>query len=71
MDSAGAEITVLEKAIFVQGLREGMQVDAPFVVDAADLKEKRNGGKYIQLIISDQTGRGPCKVWDARPRGAD
>lgn len=63
MDSAGAEITVLEKAIFVQGLREGMQVDAPFVVDAADLKEKRNGGKYIQLIISDQTGRGSCKVW--------
>ncbi|KUL05627.1 MAG: Metal dependent phosphohydrolase [Methanoculleus marisnigri] len=63
MDSAGAEITVLEKAIFVQGLREGMQVDAPFVVDAADLKEKRNGGKYIQLTISDHTGRGSCKVW--------
>jgi 3'-5' exoribonuclease len=54
---------VLEKAVVVQGLREGMQVDAPFVVDAADLKEKRNGDKYIQLVISDQTGRAPCKVW--------
>jgi len=56
-------ITVLEKAVFVQGLREDMRVDAPFVVETAGLKEKRDGGKYIQLTISDRTGRGTCKVW--------
>jgi 3'-5' exoribonuclease len=57
------EITVLEKTVFMQEISGSMQVDAPFVVDAADLKEKRDGGRYIQLTISDRTGRGPCKVW--------
>ena len=63
MDSAGAENTVFEKTVFVEEISGGMQVDAPFVVDAADLKEKRDGGKYIQLSISDRTNRGACKVW--------
>jgi 3'-5' exoribonuclease len=63
MDSAGAEITVFEKTVFVEEISGGMQVDAPFVVDAADLKEKRDGGKYIHLSISDRTSRGACKVW--------
>ncbi|MDV2480454.1 HD domain-containing protein [Methanoculleus sp. Wushi-C6] len=54
---------MLEKTVFVQELRDGMQVDAPFVVEVADLKEKRDGGKYIQLTVSDRTGRGACKVW--------
>ncbi len=54
---------MLEKTIFAEELEEGMQVDAPFVVDTADLKEKRNGGRYIHLTISDRTGRGACKVW--------
>ncbi len=54
---------MFEKTVFVEGISGGVQVDAPFVVDAAELKEKRDGGKYIQLTISDRTGRGPCKVW--------
>ncbi|MCK8518884.1 HD domain-containing protein [Methanoculleus sp. 7T] len=53
---------MFEKTVFVEGISGGVQVDAPFVVDAADLREKR-GGKYIQLTISDRTGRGTCKVW--------
>ena len=53
---------MLEKTIFVEELSGSVQVDAPFVVDAAELREKR-GGKYIQLAISDRTGRGTCKVW--------
>ncbi|HQD26960.1 MULTISPECIES: HD domain-containing protein [Methanoculleus] len=54
---------MLEKMLFVAEIGGSMQVDAPFVVDAAELKEKRDGGKYIQLSISDKTGRGTCKVW--------
>jgi len=53
---------VFEKTVFVEGISGGVQVDAPFVVDAAELREKRDG-KYILLSISDKTGRGPCKVW--------
>ncbi|WP_292517029.1 HD domain-containing protein [Methanoculleus sp.] len=54
---------VFEKAVFVEEINGSMQVDAPFVVETAELKEKRDGGKYIQLSISDRTGRGACKVW--------
>jgi len=53
---------VLEKTVFVEGICGGMQIDAPFVVDATELREKRDG-KYIQLAISDRTGKGTCKVW--------
>ncbi len=53
---------MFEKTVFVEEINGGVQVDAPFVVDAAELREKR-GGKYIQLAISDRTGRGTCKVW--------
>ncbi len=54
---------MFEKTVFVEEINGGAQVDAPFVVDAAGLREKRDGGKYIQLTISDKTGRGTCKVW--------
>lgn len=53
---------VFEKTTFVEEINGGVQVDAPFVVETAELREKR-GGKYIQLAISDKTGRGACKVW--------
>lgn len=61
---------MFEKTVFVEGISGGMQVDAPFVVDAADLREKR-GGKYIQLTISDRTGRGICKVWGTPDQSTD
>ncbi|HOB18693.1 MAG TPA: HD domain-containing protein [Candidatus Methanoculleus thermohydrogenotrophicum] len=62
---------VLAKTVFVKEISGGMQVDAPFVVDAAELREKRDGGKYIQLTISDRTGRGACKVWGKPDQNAD
>jgi len=62
---------VLEKTVFVEEICGGVQVDAPFVVDAADLKEKRAGGKYIQLAISDRTGQGVCKVWGTSGQNAE
>lgn len=64
-------ITVFEKTTFVEEISGGVQVDAPFVVDAAGLREKRNGGKYIQLTISDKTGRGTCKVWGTPEYGVE
>ncbi len=53
---------MFEKTVFVEGINGGVQVDAPFVVEAVELREKK-GGRYIQLVISDRTGRGTCKVW--------
>ena len=62
---------MLEKTIFVEELSGSVQVDAPFVVEAAHLKEKRDGGRYIQLTISDKTGRGACKVWGTADQSAE
>ena len=62
---------VFEKAVFVEGISEGMQVDAPFVVNEAELRERRNGGKFIRLIISDRTGQGSCKVWGTSDQSVD
>ena len=53
---------MIEKTVFVEEITGGVQVDAPFVVDTVELREKR-GGRYLQLAISDRTGRGTCKVW--------
>ncbi|MFA7562632.1 MAG: HD domain-containing protein [Methanoculleus sp.] len=53
---------MFEKTVYVEEINGGVQVDAPFVVDAVELRDKK-GGKYIQLAISDRTGRGACKVW--------
>jgi len=53
---------VAEKSVYVRDIREGLQVDSPFVIDAAELREKR-GGKYILLTLSDRTGRQICRVW--------
>lgn len=61
---------MFEKTIFVEGINGGVQVDAPFVVDVAELREKK-GGKYIQLAISDRTGRGVCKVWGTPGQSAE
>jgi len=61
---------VFEKTVFVEGISGGVPVDAPFVVDAAELREKR-GGKYILLNISDRTGRGTCKVWGTPDHGVE
>jgi len=58
------------KTVFVEGICGGMQIDAPFVVDATELREKRDG-KYIQLAISDRTGRSACKVWGISTQSAE
>ncbi len=55
--------TVVDKNVFVGEITGGVPVDAPFVVDSAEIREKKDGGKYIHLTISDRSGRGACKVW--------
>ncbi|WP_342686071.1 HD domain-containing protein [Methanoculleus sp. UBA291] len=62
-------IAMLEKTVFVEEINGGVQVDAPFVVNDAELREKR-GGKYIQLTLSDRTGQRNCKVWGTPDQSA-
>ena len=63
--------TVVEKNVFVGEITGGVPVDAPFVVDSAEVREKKDGGKYIHLTISDRSGRGACKVWGTGSQNAE
>jgi len=55
----------MEKNVSVEDLREGQDVDAPFLLGGAELREGRNG-KYIDCEISDCTGSLKCKIWGVR-----
>jgi 3'-5' exoribonuclease len=52
----------VEKRIFVADISDGDPVDAPFLVEYAELRDGRRG-KYISCTLSDRTGRISCKVW--------
>lgn len=60
----------MEKSIFVTDIRDGTDVDAPFYVQNADLKEGRRG-KYIVCTLSDRSGTIACKIWGRSPGGGD
>jgi len=57
-----AVIIVEVKREFISDIREGSEIDAPFMIENAELRE-RKGGKYILLSVADRTGKLGCKVW--------
>jgi len=51
-------------AMFVRELEAGAQVESVLVVRAAELRAKRDGGRYLRLMLGDRTGSLPANVWD-------
>jgi 3'-5' exoribonuclease len=60
----------MEKKIFVTAIRAGDEVDAPFLVEEADLRDGGRNAKYITCRLSDATGSIGCKIWGRTPGGA-
>jgi 3'-5' exoribonuclease len=50
--------------MFVRELQEGAQIDCVLLVREAELRAKRDGGRYLRLTLGDRTGSLPCNVWD-------
>ncbi len=50
--------------MFVRELQEGAQVECVLVVREAELRAKRDGGRYLRLTLGDRTGSLPAHVWD-------
>lgn len=61
----------MEKKLFIQDIRSGERIDAPFLLQSVECREKRGGGKYLFCSVADNTGSMVCKVWgvsgDNRP----
>jgi 3'-5' exoribonuclease len=64
------DVILMEKSVFVVDIRDGTDVDAPFYVQQAELKEGRRG-KYIVCALTDRTGTIACKIWGRGPAGGD
>lgn len=57
-------MTTLAKRRFVGDLEPNETVTDYFLVQAKDVRLKKNGDRYLSLVLSDRTGRLDCKMWD-------
>lgn len=60
----------MDKQVFVEAICAGDEVDAPFLVEEADLRDGGRNGKYIICRLSDASGSIGCKIWGRSPQGS-
>jgi 3'-5' exoribonuclease len=46
---------------------DGMEIDQPLLVRAAERRQRRDGGEYLRLLLGDRTGAVVCMVWEDLP----
>ncbi|MHC4778701.1 MAG: 3'-5' exoribonuclease YhaM family protein [Planctomycetota bacterium] len=56
----------MSKKVWVEDLAEGQGVDDLFQLEVCDLRQARNGSRYLHLILKDRTGSVNARRWDAR-----
>ncbi len=52
------------KAMFVNELRDGAEIDQVLLVREAERRQRRDGGDYLRLQLGDRTGAVVCMVWE-------
>ncbi|MGH2917123.1 MAG: 3'-5' exoribonuclease YhaM family protein [Solirubrobacteraceae bacterium] len=50
--------------MFVRELQDGALVECVLLVRDAELRAKRDGGRFLRLTLGDRTGSLPANVWD-------
>jgi 3'-5' exoribonuclease len=50
--------------VFVKEIKDGDRLDQIFLVKKFEIKSARNGKNYADLLLSDQSGDIPAKLWD-------
>lgn len=58
------DLTSDQDKVFVQDIREGQNVDSPFLLEEIKLGQTKNGRPYVSLKLKDRTGRIEARVWD-------
>ncbi len=56
--------------IFVKDLEANQIIQSHFLVAEMDLRTTKNGNPYLNLVLSDKTGRIGAKVWDQAEEAA-
>lgn len=60
------------KEIFIENLVVGQEIIDFFMVKSFEVKEDRNGKKYLDITLSDKTGEVNGKKWDIeQPKGSE
>ncbi len=50
--------------MLVRDFTDGQQIDQAFVVRAAELRQKKDGGRFLRLVLGDRTGAFTVNFWD-------
>lgn len=53
----------MKKTQFTTDISDGTPVDSLFLLESVEEKKKRQDGKYLHAILSDRSGKIPCKIW--------
>ncbi|MEW5724117.1 MAG: HD domain-containing protein [Thermodesulfobacteriota bacterium] len=53
-----------ERKTFVEDIREGQEVDSPFLLDELRLGQTKTGRPFVGLKLRDRTGQIEGRVWD-------
>ena len=56
--------------INIKDFKTGLNITGNYILTSKTEREKKNGEKYLDIILSDQTGNIPCKLWEI-PFGAE
>jgi 3'-5' exoribonuclease len=52
------------KAMLVNELQDGVELDQVLLVREAERRQRRDGGDYLRLQLGDRTGSVVCMVWE-------
>jgi 3'-5' exoribonuclease len=50
--------------VLVRDLTDGQDLDQVLLVREVEVRQKRDGGEYLKLVLADRTGQVPAMVWD-------
>jgi 3'-5' exoribonuclease len=53
--------------VWVRELADGQPVEAVFAVRERELRQRRNGGEWLRLVVCDSSGSIEAVVWDGVP----
>ncbi len=64
MDRVPSEAAPNVRAVFVNELQDGQEIDQVLLVREAERRRRRDGGDYLRLALGDRTGAVACMVWE-------
>ncbi len=58
------QVAATDERLWVKDLQAGDEVEEVYAVRSADLRQRRNGGRYLSAVLVDRTGQVAGLAWD-------